>query len=499
MVYSVPHWINGRAYENEEENSLTIHNSATGEAIGQVRLANHSTCDKAIAAAKAAFPIWSNTPPVKRAAILFRFRQLLLDHQNELAHLVTQEHGKTLDDARGSVARAIEVVELHCGLVNNLKGDMSCDVAKQIDCQTIRQPIGICMGVSPFNFPVMVPAWMVIPAIAFGNCFILKPSEQDPSAALKCIELLHQAGLPEGVAQCIQGDKSTVDYLINHPDIVACTAVASTAVAKSIYSKATSLGKRAHTFGGAKNHAVLMPDADMRQAAIAINGAAFGSAGERCMALSVVVCVGEKSKEQLFEHLIPLVKSIRVDRGDAAEVDMGPLISAQHRQKVLDKINQGVEEGANLVVDGRHYRHPQHPEGYYVGPCLFDDVAPSMTIYQEEIFGPVLVVLTVDNFDEALQLVNENQYGNGTAIFTRDGYTARQYSHLVNVGMVGVNIPIPVPVASHPFGGWKQSAFGDTNMHGGESMHFYTKRKTITCRWPEQSHEGNAFVMPTHS
>lgn len=499
MAYTVPHWINGRFYENEEETSQIIHNSATGEAIGRVRLADHQTCEQAIESAKGAFPQWSTTPPVKRASILFRFRQLLLEHQDELAQLVTQEHGKTLDDARGSVARAIEVVELHCGLVNNLKGDFSNDVAKQIDCQTIRQPIGICMGVSPFNFPVMVPAWMAVPAIACGNCFILKPSEQDPSAALKCIELLHQAGLPEGVAQCVQGDKTAVDYFINHPDVVACTAVASTPVARSIYTKATALGKRAHTFGGAKNHAVLMPDADMKQAATAINGAAFGSAGERCMALSVVVCVGETSKDNLLEYLLPLTRKIRVDRGDAPEVDMGPLISANHRQKVLSMIDQGVEEGANLLIDGRDYRHPQHPEGFYVGPCLFDNVEPSMSIYQEEIFGPVLVIITVDNFDQALQLVNEHQYGNGTAIFTRDGYTARCYSHAVNVGMVGVNIPIPVPVASHPFGGWKQSAFGDTNMHGVESLNFYTKRKSITIRWPEQDLDGNAFVMPTHS
>jgi malonate-semialdehyde dehydrogenase (acetylating)/methylmalonate-semialdehyde dehydrogenase len=498
MTYTVPHWINGQPYENSNENNHIIHNPALGSAIGKVHLAQNHTCDKAIESAKAAFPAWSATPPVKRATILFRFRQLLLDNQKELAHLVTKEHGKTIEDALGSVARAIEVVELHCGLVNNLKGDMTSEVARQIDCQTIRQPLGICMGVSPFNFPVMVPAWMVVPAIAFGNCFILKPSEQDPSAALRFIQLLHEAGLPAGVAQCVQGDKTTVDYLVSHPDIVACTAVASTAVARSIYSKATELGKRAHTFGGAKNHAVLMPDADMKQAATAINGAAFGSAGERCMALSVVVCVGHHTKENLLEHLLPKIKAIRVDRGDAEKADMGPLVSAQHRQKVVAMVNQGVEEGAELLIDGRAFTHPDHPQGYYLGPCLFDKVTASMSIYREEIFGPVLALITVNDFEEALTLVNRHQYGNGTAIFTRDGYTARHYSHHVNAGMVGINIPIPVPMATHPFGGWKQSVFGDTDMHGNESMHFYTKRKSITIRWPEQTDLGNEFVMPTH-
>ncbi|CDZ76021.1 Methylmalonate-semialdehyde dehydrogenase [acylating] [Legionella massiliensis] len=498
MSYIVPHYIAGKPISTSTTQAHTIYNPALGEAIGQVFFADKALCDKTIATAKEAWPAWAETAPVKRARILFKFRELLEKYQLDLAQIVTREHGKTLDDAKGSVARAIEVVEFHCGLVNQLQGNFSADVTTHIDCHTIRQPLGVCAGVSPFNFPVMVPVWMMIPAIACGNTFILKPSEQDPSAPIRLLELLTEAGLPDGVANCLQGDKATVEYLLAHPDISSFTAVASTPVAKAIYTTATAHGKRAHTFGGAKNHAVVMPDADLDQAANAIVGAAFGSAGERCMAISALVTVGKDTGDRLIEKLNPLIQAIRIDAGDAAACDMGPLISSAHRERVLSAINKGVEEGAKLLIDGRHFKHPKHPLGYFVGPSLFDGVTESMSIYQNEIFGPVLVILRVDNFEQALSLVNRHQFGNGTAIFTRDGYSAREYSQRVQVGMVGVNIPIPVPIANHPFGGWKDSAFGDTNMHGPESINFYTRRKTITSKWPVTGLAESAFIMPTH-
>lgn len=498
MGYQVPHYIGGRPFTDTSTKAHPIYNPALGETIGQAHYANNAICDKTIAIAKDAGVEWAQTPAIKRARVLFKFRDLLEKYQLDLARIVTREHGKTLDDAKGSVARGIEVVELHCGLVNELKGDFSSDVAANIDCHTIRQPLGICAGVSPFNFPVMVPIWMMVPAIACGNTFILKPSEQDPSAPVRLLELLSEAGLPDGVANCLQGDKSTVEYLLAHPDIAAFTAVASTPVAQSIYATATAYGKRAHTFGGAKNHCVVMPDADLDHAANAIVGAAYGSAGERCMALSVVVAVGSHTADALIAKMSPMIRAIRIDSGDVAGADMGPLISAAHRQRVLSAIDQGVNEGARLVIDGRGFTHPQHPQGFYLGPCLFDEVKENMSIYQQEIFGPVLVVVRVNDFDEAISLVNRHQYGNGTAIFTKDGFSAREYSQRVQVGMVGVNIPIPVPIANHPFGGWKQSVFGDTNMHGVESIHFYTRRKTITTKWPVNEVKDSAFAMPTH-
>lgn len=498
MEYTVPHYINGQSVNDSHSEHQSIYNPATGEPIGQVYFASKSMCDDTVAIAKKAGIEWSQTPAIKRARILFRFRELLERYQLDLAHIVTREHGKTLDDAKGSIARGIEVVELHCGLVNQLMGDYSLDVASQIDCHTMRQPLGVCAGVSPFNFPVMVPLWMMIPAIACGNTFILKPSEQDPSAPVRLLELLSEAGLPPGVAQCVQGNKHTVAHLLANPDIAAFTAVASTPVAQSIYTTATEYGKRVHTFGGAKNHCVVMPDADLDLAAGAIIGAAYGSAGERCMALSVVVAVGDKTADMLISKMTPKIQAIRIDAGDVAGADMGPLISSTHRHNVLAAVDKGVQEGAQLIIDGRSFQHPQHPKGFYVGPCLFDHVTEAMSIYQNEIFGPVLVVIRVNDFEAALSLVNRHQYGNGTAIFTRDGFTAREYSHRVQVGMVGVNIPIPVPIANHPFGGWKRSVFGDTNMHGAESIHFYTRRKTVTSKWPQTKLAENMFIMPTH-
>ena len=362
----------------------------------------------------------------------------------------------------------------------------------------MRQPLGICAGISPFNFPVMVPIWMIVPTIACGNAFILKPSEQDPSAPVRLLELLSEAGLPDGVANCIHGDKTVVDHLLAHPDISAITAVASTPVAESIYTTAIKNGKRAHTFGGAKNHCVIMPDADMEQAASAITGAAFGSAGERCMALSVAVVVGDKTATELMDKLIPLIKAIKIGTGERADSDMGPVISNEHRNRIITAIDGGVAEGADLIIDGRTFKHPEHAQGYFIGPSVFDHVTEDMSVYQNEIFGPVLVVVRVGCFEDALALVNRHQYGNGTAIFTREGFSARDYAERVQVGMVGVNIPIPVPVANHPFGGWKRSAFGDTTMHGHESIHFYTKLKTITSKWPTTKSVESTFSMPSH-
>ncbi len=498
MTYHVPHYINGQHLTEQSTTGQAIYNPATGLPIGHVAFASQSLCDKTVAIAKEAGATWSQTPAIKRARILFRFRELLEQHQHELAQIVTREHGKTLDDARGSIARAIEVVELHCGIPTQLQGDFSADVAQHIDCYTLKQPLGVCAGVSPFNFPVMVPVWMMIPAIACGNSFIIKPSEQNPSAVIRLLELLTTAGLPAGVVQCLQGNKDTVDHLLAHPDIAAFTAVASTPVAHSIYTKATSSGKRAHTFGGAKNHCVIMPDADLDQAASAIIGAAYGSAGERCMAISVVVAVGDEVADKLIAKMLPQITAMKIDAGDVAGTDMGPLISSAHKERVLAAVEEGVQEGARLIIDGRDFQHPKHPNGFFIGPCLFDEVKESMSIYQNEIFGPVLAVVRVANFEEALSLVNRHQFGNGTAIFTRDGFCAREYSQRVQVGMVGINIPIPVPIAYHPFGGWKHSVFGDTNMHGQESIHFYTKRKTVTSKWPVSDNQTSAFIMPTH-
>lgn len=497
-MYNIPHIIAGESIHESHGPQHVIYNPATGQPIGAVAFATPALCDRTIATAKEAWQSWSDTTPVKRARILYAFRSLLEKNQAELARLVTQEQGKTLADAKGSVARAIEVVELHCGLLSQLQGHFSANVSHQIDCYTLRQPLGVCVGVSPFNFPVMVPVWMMIPAIACGNTFILKPSEQAPSAPVRLMALLQEAGLPDGVVQCVHGDKSTVDYLITHPDVAAVTAVASTPVAQSIYTQATKQGKRAHTFGGAKNHCVVMPDADLDQAAQAIVGAAYGSAGERCMAISVVVAVGDKTADTLITRMLPLIQGMHIDTGDTVGCDMGPLISHTHRERVIAAVDAGVNEGARLLIDGRAFAHPAHPEGYFMGPCLFDNVTESMSIYQHELFGPVLIVMRVPDFDAALALVNRNQYGNGTAIFTNNGYCAREYVQAVQVGMVGVNIPIPVPIASHPFGGWKRSSFGDTNMHGLESVHFYTKLKTVTSKWLETDGTENAFIMPTH-
>lgn len=494
-------YIHGKQHHAPHANTQyrTIINPALGEPIGDVAFANNADITAALHSAQQAFPSWSSAPPLKRARVLFQFKALLEKHQDELAALVTREHGKTLEDAKGSVARGIELVEFMCGIPHLLKGDYSENVGNGIDCYTIRQPLGICAGVSPFNFPVMVPIWMMIPAIACGNCFILKPSEQDPSAPMRLAELLTEAGLPDGVVNILNGDKTIVDALLDHPGIQAITAVASTPVAQHIYQRAIMNGKRAHTFGGAKNHAVIMPDADIETTAEALIGAAFGAAGERCMAISVAIVVGDDTADALVANIIQKAKNLRIGAGDQPNQDMGPLISSVHRDRVKQYITLGVTEGATLLIDGRTQASIQScpAQGYFLGASVFDHVTPQMRIYQEEIFGPVLVIVRVADIDQALTLINAHPFGNGTSIFTQNGEIAHHFAQCVQVGMVGINIPIPVPVAYHPFGGWKQSIFGDINMHGEQSLQFYTKTKTVTVRWPNTSHLGNGFAMPS--
>ena len=496
MTYQVAHFIAGQSIQDDTKSLKEIYNPATGACIGQTPIADLARCNQAVEAAKQAWPEWAQTSASKRVQILLQFRSLLEKNIEHVAKLVTQEHGKTLDDAKGSIARGLELIEFHCGLLSQLQGKFSANVSPQIDCHTFRQPLGVCVGISPFNFPIMVPIWMMVPAIACGNTFVLKPSEQDPSASIYLLELLHAAGLPTGVVNGIHGDHTTVEHLITHCDIQAVTAVASSPVAETIYQKAIHAGKRAHTFGGAKNHAVIMPDADFIQTAKALCGAAYGSAGERCMAISVVVSVGKETTSRLLNALIPEIKKIKIDAGDAPHADIGPVISHTHLQHIKEAIALGVTEGAQLVLDGRSFVHPSYTHGFYLGPSLFDNVTENMSIYQKELFGPVLVIMQVADLEEAIALVNRNQYGNGTAIFTQNGYNARHYAHAVEVGMVGINIAIPVPIASHPFGGWKRSSFGDTVMHGAESIHFYTKSKSITTKWFMNQQDTSSFAMP---
>lgn len=493
-MYDIGQFINGQHITIKTQKQQAIINPALDEQIGTVLFANEEQIEMAIRSAEKAFIGWSATAPLKRARILFKFKALLEEHMDELALLVTNEHGKTIDDAKGSVMRGIEVVEHNCGIASHLKGDYSESVGTNIDTYTMRQALGVCAGVSPFNFPIMVPVWMMLPAIACGNTFILKPSEQTPGATMRLVELLTDAGLPDGVVSILNGDKDVVNSLLKDKRVKTMTAVASTPVAEYIYQESARQGKRSHTFGGAKNHCIVMPDANMKQASAAITGASFGAAGERCMALSVAVVVGDETADNLINYLQQEIKNIKVGPGSDLNNDMGPLINKGHRQKVADYIQLGADEGASLLVDGRNI-YPNDP-GYYLGPTLFDNVKESMRIYQEEIFGPVLCVIRAQTFEEALSLINRHQFGNGTAIFTNDGFAARQFAHQVQVGMVGINIPIPVPVAYHPFGGWKRSVFGDTNMQGTDSVKFYTKLKTITSRWIKDETSTSSFVMP---
>jgi malonate-semialdehyde dehydrogenase (acetylating)/methylmalonate-semialdehyde dehydrogenase len=497
MTETLYHYIDGRRVADDSGRFADIFNPATGEVSARCPLASAELTTTAIAAAGRAFPAWRDTPPLRRARVLFEFKALLDRHLDELASLVSAEHGKVLSDARGSVIRGIEVVEFACGAPHLLKGYFSENVGRSVDSHSIRQPLGVCAGITPFNFPAMVPMWMFPMALACGNSFILKTSEKVPSTALRLAELLSEAGLPDGVMNVVNGDKEAVDTLLTHPDVAAVSFVGSTPVAEYVYQTATQHGKRAQALGGAKNHMVIMPDADMEQACDALMGAAYGSAGERCMAISVAVAVGQQTADELVSKLAPRVRRLRLGAASDEQAEMGPLVTREHLQRVTNYVDSGVSEGASLVVDGRHAKVAGHENGFFLGGCLFDHVKRDMRIYREEIFGPVLCIVRVEDFDSALQLVNDHEYGNGTAIFTRDGDTARTFSSRVQAGMVGINVPIPVPMAYHSFGGWKRSLFGDVHMHGVEGVHFYTRLKTVTSRWPTGIRSGADFHMPT--
>jgi malonate-semialdehyde dehydrogenase (acetylating)/methylmalonate-semialdehyde dehydrogenase len=473
-----------------------ITDPATGKITRQVALGTKADVDKAVEAATRAFPAWAATTPPRRAAVMFKFKALIEQHADELARLITSEHGKVLSDARGSLQRGLEVVEFACGIPHLLKGEFSENVGTGIDAYSLRQPLGVCAGITPFNFPAMVPMWMFPVALACGNTFILKPSEKVPGCSMRLAELLTEAGAPPGVFNIVNGAKETVDALLAHPGIAAISFVGSTPVAEHVYRTGTNTGKRVQALGGAKNHMVILPDADLDQAADALMGAAYGSAGERCMAVSVAVAVG-KIADPLIEKLAPKVRALKIGPGIDKDAEMGPLVSAAHRDKVKGYIDLGVKEGAELVVDGRNLRLQGYEEGFFLGGSLFDRVGPQMRIYKEEIFGPVLSVVRTAKFDDALKLVNDHEFGNGTAIFTRDGDAARAFVSGVKVGMVGVNVAIPVPMAFYSFGGWKHSLFGDHHIHGAEGVRFYTKLKSVTSRWPTGIRAGADYIMPT--
>ncbi len=497
VAHQIPHFINGRQAESHGQRTAPVFNPATGEQSSEVFLGDSADVDAAVQVALKAFPAWGDTPPLRRGRILNRFLAIVEAHIDELAAVITSEHGKVLSDAKGEILRGLEVVEFATAAPQLLKSEVTENVGTRVDSHSLRQPLGVVAGITPFNFPAMVPMWMFPVALACGNCFILKPSERDPSPALLIAQWLKEAGLPDGVFNVVNGDKEAVDALLTHPRIAAVSFVGSTPIARYIYETAAKHGKRAQALGGAKNHMIVMPDADMDQAVDALMGAAYGSAGERCMAISVAVPVGEKTANELIERLAPKVRGLSIGPGTDPKAEMGPLVTAQHRDKVKSYIDLGVEEGAELVVDGRGLSLQGYENGYYLGGTLFDRVTPSMRIYKEEIFGPVLAVVRASDYSEAADLVNAHEFGNGTAIFTRDGDAAREFAHQIQVGMVGINVPIPVPMAFHSFGGWKASLFGDHHMHGPEGVRFYTRLKTITTRWPTGIRAGADFMMPT--
>jgi malonate-semialdehyde dehydrogenase (acetylating)/methylmalonate-semialdehyde dehydrogenase len=497
MIPKLKNFINGKATASETKRWNDVYNPALGSVASQVPMSTAADVDAAVTAARLAFDGWSATPPIRRARILFRFKALLDEHLDELAGLLTAEHGKVLDDARGSVTRGLEVVEFACGIPHLLKGEYSEQVGRGVDSWSLRQPLGVCAGVGPFNFPAMIPLWMAPVAIACGNTFVMKPSERVPSTTYRLAELWHEAGLPDGVFNVVNGDKEVVDAFVDHPDVAAISLVGSTPTAESVYQRATRAGKRVQALGGAKNHMVVMPDADVGHVVDALIGAAYGSAGERCMAISVAVAVGQETGDRLVQALTPKVKALHVGPGTEAGVEMGPLITKAHRERVSQYVEQGRKEGAKLVVDGRGLRVPRYEDGFFMGGCLFDHVRTDMTIYQEEIFGPVLCVVRTPDLDSAIDLVNAHRYGNGGAIFTASGEAADQFVKRIHIGMVGVNVPIPVPMAFHSFGGWKGSLFGDHFMHGSEGVRFFTRLKTVTSRWPRGASTGANFIMPT--
>ena len=492
----IKHFINGKLDSGNSKKTGKVFNPATGEQSAEVILASKADLNRSVEVAKNAFLEWSVKPPLQRARVLFKFKELIEKNSDELTKIIVSEHGKVYDDAKGSLTRGLEVVEFACGIPHLLKGEFTENVGTDVDSWSMRQPLGVCAGITPFNFPAMVPMWMFPVAIACGNTFILKPSEKDPSCSIKLAELFQEAGLPSGVLNVVNGDKEVVDAIIENKDVAAVSFVGSTPIAKYIYENCAKNEKRVQALGGAKNHCVVMPDCDLDQAVNGLMGAAYGSAGERCMAQSVAVAVGGIG-DKLVNALAKKVEVLKVGPGMDRKSEMGPLVTKEHLDKVKSYVDLGVKEGAKLVVDGRNIKLQGYENGYYLGGCLFDHVKENMRIYKEEIFGPVLSVVRAKNFEEALSLVNDHEFGNGVAIFTRDGDTARNFSSKAKIGMVGVNIPIPVPMAFHSFGGWKRSLFGDQHMHGPEGVRFYTKLKTITSRWPSGIRSNPEFIMPT--
>jgi malonate-semialdehyde dehydrogenase (acetylating)/methylmalonate-semialdehyde dehydrogenase len=495
-IKDIHHWVNGREVAGASGRFGDVYNPALGSVASRVSFATTEEVGQALAAAQTAFAGWAATPPLRRARVMFKFKDLIEQNLDALARLISSEHGKVVSDARGEVTRGLEVVEFACGIPHLLKGEYSEQVGTGVDSFSVRQPLGVCAGITPFNFPAMVPMWMFPVALACGNSFVLKPSERDPSASLFLAKLLQEAGLPDGVFNVVHGDKVAVDALLHDPRVAAISFVGSTPIAEYIYRTGTASGKRVQALGGAKNHLVVMPDADLEQAVDALTGAAYGSAGERCMAISVAVAVG-KVADPLIEKLAERARGLKINAGTDEAAEMGPLVTRQHLDKVTGYVAKGVEEGARLVVDGRGVKVPGHESGFFLGGCLFDRVTPVMTIYKEEIFGPVLAVVRVADFESAVDLVNQHEYGNGVSIFTRDGDAAREFTLRAQIGMVGINVPIPVPMAFHSFGGWKRSLFGDHCVHGPEGVRFYTHLKTVTTRWPTGIRKGAEFVMPT--
>jgi malonate-semialdehyde dehydrogenase (acetylating)/methylmalonate-semialdehyde dehydrogenase len=493
---AIGYWIGGKAVAAESPRSGEVTNPATGAVTRRVAYANAADVDRAVQAAKAALPAWRDTPPLRRARILMRYRELIEKNRDELAKLITAEHGKVLADAAGSLQRGLEVVEFATGIPHLLKGELSVNVGTDVDCHSTREPLGVCAGITPFNFPVMVPMWMYPVAIACGNTFVLKPSEKVPSAAMRLAELFKEAGLPDGVFNVVHGDKESVDALLAHPDIKAVSFVGSTPIAQYIYETCAKAGKRVQALGGAKNHAVVLPDADLEFTADALIGAAYGSAGERCMAISAVVAV-DPIGDKLVETIRKKASALKIGPGDSGNMDMGPLVTRQHRDKVKGYVDAGEKEGAQLVLDGRGFKCKGNEDGFFLGASLFDQVKPGMSVYKDEIFGPVLVVLRAKSLDEAIKLINDNPYANGTAVFTRSGGAARKFEREIEVGMVGINVPIPVPTAFFSFGGWRNSLFGDQHVHGMEGVRFYTRAKVVTTRWPDADALPTGFHMPT--
>ncbi|MBB5222377.1 malonate-semialdehyde dehydrogenase (acetylating)/methylmalonate-semialdehyde dehydrogenase [Amaricoccus macauensis] len=497
-MHEIGHFIDGRRIDGTSGRFGEVYNPATGEVQARVALASTDEINAAVASAGAAQPKWAATNPQRRARVMMRFVELLNTNMDKLAEALSREHGKTLPDAKGDVQRGLEVAEFCIGAPHLLKGEYTDSAGPGIDMFSMRQALGVVAGITPFNFPAMIPMWKMCPAIACGNAFILKPSERDPTVPLMLAELMQEAGLPDGILQVVNGDKEAVDAILHHPEIMAVGFVGSTPIAEYIYAKGCAAGKRVQCFGGAKNHMIIMPDADMDQAADALVGAGFGAAGERCMAISVAVPVGEATADLLIEKLIPRVESLKIGPYTGGnDVDFGPVITRASQKRILDLVESGVRAGAELKVDGRGFRMQGYEDGFFVGACLFDRVTPDMDIYREEIFGPVLSTVRAASYQDAIDLTMNNPYGNGTAIYTRDGDTARDFASRINVGMVGVNVPIPVPLAYHTFGGWKKSGFGDLNQHGPDAFRFYTRTKTVTARWPSGIKEGAAFSIPT--